>query len=262
MDGTTITLSVLGTIAGALGSTWWINRRKEQKEKEIRKIAISGLNVFLKYANGVNTYEEAKNDFNTSLNITEKRIVLVCFHKIGVPIRFSSDKVFQVKNIEFESNVIDKNEISSMMLQVEKGNCDRLFFLDLDTYFSENSRIKFLRSLGVKFVSEVFSKSKWNSEKILVDLSENWENNFSKGEQNAIWAFKDALVDSYYFCLPNQSPNEVKLKKLIDEIKIGLWDDYLLTNIQNYLNHLYNRQLMQNLTTNQNKTITEDPNSK
>ena len=254
MDTTTITLSVLGTIAGALGSTWWLDRRKQQKEKKIREIATKALRIFSKYANDINTYENAKDDFNISLNITEKRTILVCLHKIGVPVKFSSNKVFEIKDVEFEQNKINKDEIKSMIQQVDKGNCDHLFFLDVDTYFTENSRIKFLRNLGVRFVNEVFSKSILSNTNTTINWSENWENTFSKGEQNSICAFKDAIANTYYFDTSTQNASDARLKKLVDEIKIGLWDDFLLTNIESYTNHLYNRLLMQKLTDNQAKT--------
>lgn len=261
-DGTTVILSLLATIIGAIISFICINAYQNRKDKKIRKIATKGLNIFLKYANGANTYEETKNDFNTSLNITEKRIILVCFHKIGIPIRFSSDKVFNMKNIEFEKNIIDTNEINNMILQIESGNCDKLFFLDADTYFSENSRIKILRILGVKFVNEVLRKSTMNANLSSFNFPDKWQDNFSYGELNAITAFKNEILSDYYCDKSTLNLVKEKLDKLIGEIELGLWDDFLLTNIKNYLNHLNTSQLIQqNLTPIPNNIGSEAPNN-
>ena len=47
-----------------------------------------------------------------------------------------------------------------MIQQIEKGNCDNLFFIDIESYFTSNLRLNAVRNVGKKYVEEVQSKSR------------------------------------------------------------------------------------------------------
>ena len=40
-----------------------------------------------------------------------------------------------IKNIRLKEVPIDRDEIASMIVQIDKGNCDNQFFMDIESYF-------------------------------------------------------------------------------------------------------------------------------
>src|SRR5215510_1350563 len=118
MDTNTILLSALTALIGAVSGTflgaYLINRKNESKIKKVRKTAVRGLAVIKKYAKNSGTYSNSKDEFNNTLNIAEKRAILVCLHKLGIPIEMPVGNTFEIKNIQFLSNPIDKDEIEDM----------------------------------------------------------------------------------------------------------------------------------------------------
>lgn len=247
MDTNTILLSTLTALIGAVSGTflgaYLINRKNESKIKKVRKIAIKGLKVIEKYAKNKRAYSNAKDDFNNTLNIAEKRAILVCLHKLGVPIEMPVGNTFEIKNIQFLSNPIDKDEIEDMKIQIDKGHCDHLFYIDVDTYFKGNVKIKTLRSIGKKFVNEVLNESIYNKEQNLLTYPEGWVDNFSYSEYKLLRVFCLQIGSTYYyFDQQKGQPNKERIEQLLKEIDNGLWDGYLDWDYSAYQNMLAQKE--------------------
>ena len=125
----TILATILSAILGAYGTVYFQQKQKDKYNNKLRAIAIKAVNIFRKYSK--NDYDYARNDFNSSLNITEKRIVLVLLHKLGIPIVSGIENAFDIKNVEFMKSIkIDTEELDNIIEQIKTGNCDKLFFID------------------------------------------------------------------------------------------------------------------------------------
>ena len=274
MELNTILLSLLTALIGAFIGTFvgtcLINRKSENKIKEIRKIAIKGLNIIKKYSSTKGTYCNAKDDFNNTLTIAEKRTVLVSLHKIGVPIEMPIGNTFDIKNINFLSKFIDKDEIEGMIIQINNGHCDDMFFLDADKYFTENTKIKTIRNIGVKLITEVLNKSIYNSKSNMLTYPENWIDKFSYGEHQIIGVFWSLLKNPIFFDKQTGNPKEEKINELIKDVEIGLWDVYLQwdydayqsvlaqTKMANFTENVFNHSQQQYyLQTQQNNSQTQ-----
>lgn len=48
-------------------------------------MAVKALDIFKEYAQHKKSYADSANEFNTKLNVSEKRAVVVALHKLGVP---------------------------------------------------------------------------------------------------------------------------------------------------------------------------------
>lgn len=136
-----------GTVGALIGTFLGTHFLHKKKYSGVRKIAIKTLNIFKKYAK--KSYKEAENQFNNELNITEKRAVVVALQKIGIPFLGASvNSDFNINDLHFRNTMIDKDEIDEMVQQIKKGNCDNLFFEDVESYFTSNLRVKTLRDIG------------------------------------------------------------------------------------------------------------------
>ena len=239
MDSNTILISTLtaliGAVAGTYFGSYFLFRRQESKIKEVRKIAIKGLKIITKYAKSSNTYDKANEEFNTSLNVAEKRAILVSLNKLGIPIEIPQKDVFNINAVKFLNKPIDKSEIDVIIQQIEKGHCDHLFFLEVDSHFTSNLRINTIRNIGKKFVQEVFANSTYNSTTHKIILPEEWTNKFTHGEIKAILVFHEQLFTSNYFDTKG-NPDDAKISNLIKEIEIGIWDGYLFWDYDGYRN--------------------------
>ena len=207
--------------------------REESKMQRVRDIAIKALNVIKKYAK--QSYRNSENDFNTSLSITEKRMVIVALHKFGVPIGVPSNEVFNIRKVFFVNATIEEDEIDGIILQINKGFCDNLFYIDPDTYFAANYTQFAMRNAGKKYVSEVLAKSRVNvaTNQLIepIDLG----TIFSLGEFKAIQVLRDQVRDQMYFD-KNGLPIKEKIESLLKDIDLGLWDMYLMWNFEAYQN--------------------------
>ena len=158
----TIIISVLTAAIGGLIGTYFGARfmriPEEKNKKNIREIAIKALDIIAKYAK--KSYREAENEFNNTLSITEKRTVIVALHKLGIPFGVPYNELFNIKKIYFVDKEIDKEEIDGIIMQINNGYCDNLFYLDPDTYFASNYTLFAMRNAGKRYVSEILSKSK------------------------------------------------------------------------------------------------------
>ena len=117
----------IGALIGTYGGAYFLHGKQEQKVKNIRAMAVKALDILKTYK----TYADAINEFNTKLNVSEKRAVTVALHKLGVPFETPTKDALDIKNIRLKEAPIDKDEIDAMIVQIEKGNCDNQFFLDI-----------------------------------------------------------------------------------------------------------------------------------
>ena len=67
--------SVIGGLIGTYCGSRFLHIHEENKMKNVRNIAIEALNIINKYSK--QSYGNAVNEFNTSLSITKKRIIIV-----------------------------------------------------------------------------------------------------------------------------------------------------------------------------------------
>lgn len=164
--GVSVLLPILTAVLGGWVGAFFGNRyreNKETKEKEsVRNIAIKALQIINTYSG--KSYREAESEFNKSLSIAEKRTVIVALHKLGIPIGIRSNETFNIKNIYFVDAITIEEDINGIMLQINKGYCDNLFYIDPDTYFASNYTLFAIRNVGKKYVSEILAKSKVNTE--------------------------------------------------------------------------------------------------
>lgn len=225
--------ALIGGLIGTYFGARFLNMREESKMQRVRDIAIKALNVIKKYAK--QSYRNSENDFNTSLSITEKRMVIVALHKLGIPIGVPSNEVFNIRKVFFVNTTIEEDEIDGIILQINKGFCDNLFYIDPDTYFAANYTQFAMRNAGKKYVSEVLAKSRVNvaTNQLIepIDLG----TIFSLGEFKAIQVLRDQVRDQMYFD-KNGLPIKEKIESLLKDIDLGLWDMYLMWNFEAYQN--------------------------
>ncbi|EHB43331.1 hypothetical protein SEENIN0B_03245 [Salmonella enterica subsp. enterica serovar Infantis str. SARB27] len=237
--------------------------RDKTKNNGVRHIAIKSLELFISYAKSNKTFKTAENDFNNKFSIPEKRAILVALHKIGVPVTTPSTSLFNISTVEFLSEIINKDEIKSMIKQIKNGNCDTLFYADVEKFFTENIRMNRIRNIAENYIENVMSLSslRFDDNDIPVEIikPDNWGDLFTPGELKTIQTFIQMLIDpSYYDSRGNIKTNE--MEKIISEIKSGMWDNYLLWDNTAYQNMqlqkksneasiLFYNQLMQNNTT-------------
>lgn len=235
MSWETVVLSLLSGFIGTFFGAFLINKYSARKTNGIRKIAIKMLTLLKKYAKANNTFQTAKNDFNNSFTITEKRAVLVAVYKVGVPIEMPIESKFDIKNINFSSHPVDEKEIDGMIAQIKKGNCDYLFYSDVDAFFTDGMHIRLLREIAKRYVKVCLAKTHLrdgkNGAKVQVSPTD-WITYFSLGESNAITTFRWVTNDGYFY--EDERPKEEKINNLLSEIDKGLWDQYLQWDFSAY----------------------------
>lgn len=249
----TVTISswlipLLSGIAGALIGTffgaYFLNRYQKSDKERIRKIAIRAAEIFKPYKG--KSFVDAQSEFNNKLTLAEKRAVIVALHKLGIPIETPYSKTFNVNEVEFCNQHISEECIDDIIMQVNKGLCDHLFFLDVEEHFSSNLRLMTLRKLAQRYVEKVLSKSIFIRPNKIQHIP-NWTDLFSPGELETIWVFRDKVANSLYYNIDG-CPDPTKLATLLKEIEIGLWDSYLFWDFSSYMN-LNNQNAMVSLMT-------------
>lgn len=226
----------IGALIGTYGGSYFLHWKQEKKIKNVRSMAVKALDIFKEYAQHKKSYADSANEFNTKLNVSEKRAVVVALHKIGVPFEISTKDDFDIKNLRLKDIIIDRDEIDAMIQQIEKGNCDNLFFIDIESYFTSNLRLNAVRNVGKKYVEEVQSKSRVEKDAPNTIVSQpDWHKVFSPSELQIIFVLRIQLANTAYF-LPDGNADPVKMKTLIREIEIGLWDNYLFWEYESYQN--------------------------
>lgn len=225
-DWIDILIPILAALLGGFVGAWFQNLFLQHKTNKVRKIAIRGLCVFKKYAKDGQTYDTAAADFNNELNVVEKRAVLVALCKLGIPVVKPVDNVFDITHIRFEHVVISKDSLFLMSEQINKGNCDTMFFSDVDEYFSSNSRLYATRAVAKKYVDVDLSKSRLNKDTQQIIHPDLATNLFTPGELNILYVFRyHTTLDTYFDGAGNA--NHSRMQQLKKEIDLGLWDTYL-----------------------------------
>lgn len=230
-----ILIALLSAFLGGYFGAWFQYCFQNRKVSKVRKIAIKALNVFSRYAKQEQTFDMATSEFNNTLDVVEKRIVLVALCKLGIPVVKPIDNLFNIENVKFEHKYIDKNTIDLMKGQVNKGNCDELFFSDVDAYFSSNTRLLAVRAVAKKYVDMDFSKCEWDNENNVLSHSKDSLQLFTPGELNIVSVFRVRSCWRDYFD-KNGKPILEKMDELKKEIDLGLWDTYLFWDWESYQN--------------------------
>lgn len=231
-----ILTAAIGALIGTFGGAWFLYRRQEDKIENVRIIAIKALKIFLEYAKQKKSFVEASSEFNTKINVSEKRAIVVALHKLGVPFEPPTNDILNIKRLNFKDVVIDKDEIKTMISQINKGNCDNHFYTDIESYFTSNLRLNAVRNAGKKYVKEVLANScidKSNSNVII--NPDDWSKRLTPGELQTILVLRHQLANTDYF-LTNGNADLEKIKILIREIEIGLWDNYLFYDYDAFMN--------------------------
>lgn len=239
---TTITISswlipLLSGIAGALIGTfcgaYFLHKYQKSDNKKIRDIAIRAVEIFKSYKG--KSFVEAQNEFNNKLTLSEKRAVIVALHKLGIPIDIPFAQSFNINEVCLCDQVISIDYIDDIITQISNGLCDHLFFKDVEEHFSTNLRLMTLRKLAQRYVEKVLPKSIYVQYNNTIKHSPNWVDEFSPGELESIWVFRDKVANSLYYNIDGH-PDVKKLDKLHNEIEIGLWDNYLFWDFSSYQN--------------------------
>ena len=197
----------------------------------VRNIAIKALNILKSYAK--KSYREAEGEFNRVMSIAEKRTVIVSLHKLGIPFGVPSNESFNIRKIHFVDTIVNEDDIDGIMIQISKGYCDNLFYIDPDSYFSSNFTLFAMRNAGKKYVTEILAKSMVNPDtKVLTEPVELGAI-FTLGEFKAIQVLREQVRDQMYFD-KNGEPIKERIDSLLKDIDLGLWDSYLMWNYENY----------------------------
>ena len=228
-----ILIPILSALLGGFVGAWFQNLFLQHKTNKVRKIAIRGLRVFKKYAKDGQTYDTTAADFNNELNVVEKRAVLVALCKLGIPVVKPVDNVFDIAHIRFEHVEISKDSLFLMTEQVNKGNCDTMFFSDVDEYFSSNSRLYATRAVAKKYVDVDLSKSRLDKDVQQIIHPDLATNLFTPGELNILYVFRyHTTLDTYFNGAGNADHS--RMQQLKKEIDLGLWDTYLFWDWEAY----------------------------
>lgn len=230
-----IIVALIGALIGTYFGAFFLIKAGERKQKKLRNIAIRALKIVRGYARDNGTYDMADNEFNSKLNIVEKRTIIVALHKVGLPILVQMETLFDVKHVQLGKVLIDKDFLDDAIVQIKQGKCDHLFYEDPDKYFNENIRTYTLRSLAKRFVDEVLHNSIYDAKELRVSYPEDWNTKYSWGEKKSIYVFSLQIINDTYY-KQNGKPDDSKLKKLKSEIDTGIWDLYLNWTVEAYVN--------------------------
>lgn len=230
-----VLIPILTAVLGGWVGAYYGNKYRENKEtheKEIvRNIAIKALNILKSYSR--KSFREAEGEFNKSMSIAEKRTIIVALHKLGVPFGIPSNETFNIREIHFVDTIVNENDIDGIILQISKGYCDNLFYIDPDTYFASNFTLFAMRNVGKKYVKEILARSRVNTEtKVLTEPVE-MGSIFTLGEFKTIQVLREQVRDQMYFD-KNGQPIKEKIDSLLKDVDLGLWDSYLMWNYENY----------------------------
>lgn len=228
-----VATTIIGVIVGGFWNHWANTRDQEKKLEGLRGLALKALDVFEQYAENQKTYKDAEAEFNTKFNLSEKRAVVVALYKLGVPFDMSVDSESSLKELGFLNNKVDIHEVISMKEQVAKGNCDDLFFKDIDAEFGDRRRILRLRNVAVRYVNDVLLNSPAENGQLL--LPSGWMDKFSFCELYNLMVFQGIVRDSSLWD-ERGKPKVEKMTQLVKDVESGMFDQYLLLEYHSFLN--------------------------
>lgn len=245
----TLVSGVIGAFIGTYFGTVFSARRQEKRLREVRDMALKGINIFRSYAHGGKTFDETADQFNNTMSIAEKRSVIVALHKLGIPVQVLSNEPFSISKVSFEHHLIDKDELDAISNQIQTGHCDNLFHLEPEKYFDENIRQKSLRSVAKRWVKEVLMNSTISQDRKTAIYPDNWGTRFSVGEKQAILVFKERVLSEEFYH-PNGKIIENKIEELLRDIDCGLWDSCLYWDYVNYRNAVTTNEIAERMIRN------------
>lgn len=225
----------IGAIIGTFGGAYLIILKQDKAKKATRKMAKKAIDIFRKYSKKDGTFNLAEQEFNSTISLAEKRTVLVALHKLGIPVIVKPDSIFSIEKISFDCVKIDKDELTAISNQIEKGLCDHLFYTDPETYFKEGIRLSTLRSLAKRWTQEVLLNSSYDNETSTLFYPNNWFASYSWGERLALGVFKVRVSINEYFDKDGKIEKD-KIEQLVKEIDRGLWDNCLYWDYEAYQN--------------------------
>lgn len=114
----------IGALIGTFGGVYLSFIRQERTKKESRRMAIKAIEILKKYSKKNGTFDQAEQEFNNSVSLSEKRTILVALHKLGIPIIIQPDACFAIDSVCFDKVRIDRDELTAIGNQIEKGQCD------------------------------------------------------------------------------------------------------------------------------------------
>lgn len=253
----TIVLSLCAALIGTAVGSGVVIYAQGIRNKKLRKIAISALDLLEGYAGTTtNKYTDAQNEFNKKFNMAQKRAILVALHKIGLPIEIPISGLSSIEHVTFLKKDISIQEIKDMRAQVKNGNCDHLFFSDVDLYFSEGLRRRAMRDIAKMFVENIMKKCS-------VDLTEQVVNypkeidSLTVGEDNIIAVFRMVTQERKFYDHEGKA-NTQAMDLLIKEIDRGLWDGYLGWDQTAYIHMKMQLRVLQNNALQPPKTIKDE----
>lgn len=225
----------IGAVIGTFGGAYLIILKQDKAKRATRKMAKKAIDLFRKYSKKDGTFNLAEQEFNSTISLAEKRTVLVALHKLGVPVIVKPGSVFSIEKVSFDCVKIDKDELTAISSQIEKGLCDHLFYTDPDTYFKDGIRLSSLRSLAKRWTQDVLLNSSYDKETSTVFYPSNWFARYSWGERLALAVFKVRVSLNEYFDMDGKIVKD-NIDQLIKEIDRGLWDNCLNWDIEAYQN--------------------------
>lgn len=234
----------IGAIIGTFGGSWITYRFGQRHVHSVRKIAISALKDMKKFAKKNNTYKTIEPIFN-NINEARKRAILTALYKVGIPIAIPEDGNLNIADIHFNDEVIDANYLDDVIININLGHCDKYFYEDISSCIASDFRIKAIRKIGVKYVTEVLSRSR--AENNQVQRPDNWMSLFTYGELQTIAVLAENLLDVSYF--DRGVPKKQEMEKIISEINKGIWDMHLQWNYTAHSNMKLQKEnmLLQNI---------------
>ena len=225
----------IGAIIGTFCGAYLIILKQDKVKRTTRKMAIKAINLFSKYAKKEGTFNLAEQEFNSCISLAEKRTILVALHKLGIPVIVKPDSDFSIEKISFDCIKIDRDELTAISNQIEKGLCDHLFYTDPEAYFKEGIRLSSLRFLAKRWTREVLFNSSFDKETNTVYYPNNWFEKYSWGEKLALAVFKVRVSLNEYFDEEGKIAKS-KIDQLLKEIARRLWDNCLCWDIEAYQN--------------------------
>lgn len=230
-----VLIPILTAVLGGWVGAYFGNKYRENKEtyerERVRGVAIKALNILKSYS--MMSFRKAEGEFNKTMSIAEKRAIIVALHKLGIPFGVPSNETFNIREVHFIDTAIIEDDIDDIILQITKGYCDNLFYIDPDTYFASNFTLFAMRNAGKKYVTEILARSKVNPETKILTEPVDLGSVFTLGEYKAIQVLREQVRDQMYFD-ENGEPIKEKIDTLMKDIDLGLWDSYLLWNFENY----------------------------
>lgn len=88
--------ALLAAFLGGYFGAWFQHSFQNRNVNKVRKIAIKALDVFSRYAKQGQAFDKEASEFNNSLDVVEKRAILVALCKLGILVVKPINDLFQI----------------------------------------------------------------------------------------------------------------------------------------------------------------------